>query len=145
MNVKSARRLNHGAMTLAALLLGLGGCASTPESDQPYLTGPTGMTVYIFDEDRPGSGKSACKGPCTAIWPPVSPHEAARGGNFDTITRDDGSQQLSHRGKPLYYFAQDLSPGEAKGDNVGGVWHVVPSAESSSTDYGRRSSSYGYY
>jgi predicted lipoprotein with Yx(FWY)xxD motif len=39
------------------------------------------------------------------------------------------------RGKPLYRFAEDSHPGEAKGDGLetyGGVWHVLTAATAQS-------------
>jgi Secreted repeat of unknown function len=42
-----------------------------------------------------------------------------------TITRSDGSKQLALGGLPLYLFASDTQPGEAKGQAVGDVWWVV--------------------
>ena len=30
------------------------------------FVGPTGMTLYTFDRDPMGAGKSACNGPCAA-------------------------------------------------------------------------------
>ena len=35
------------------------------------LTGPNGMTLYTFDRDAAGSGKSVCNGPCATLWPPL--------------------------------------------------------------------------
>ena len=35
------------------------------------LTGPNGMTLYTFDRDAAGSGKSVCNGPCATLWPPM--------------------------------------------------------------------------
>ena len=42
-----------------------------------------------------------------------------------TVTRSDGSKQLSIDGLPIYHFAQDTQAGEAKGQGVGGIWWVV--------------------
>ena len=36
------------------------------------LVNTTGMTLYTFDNDVPGSGKSACNGPCATLWPPLA-------------------------------------------------------------------------
>jgi predicted lipoprotein with Yx(FWY)xxD motif len=35
------------------------------------LTGSNGMTLYVFDKDAAGSGKSMCNGPCATNWPPL--------------------------------------------------------------------------
>lgn len=89
------------------------------------LTDAAGMTVYTFDKDAPGSGKSACNEACAKMWPavPVSGERVAA--PYSSVTREDGSRQLAYKGKPLYRFANDARPGERKGDKVKEVWHVV--------------------
>ena len=47
------------------------------------------------------------------------------GANLGVTTRKDGSQQLTHKGKPIYLFAGDGAPGDINGDGLGGVWHIV--------------------
>ena len=41
------------------------------------LTGGNGMTLYTFDRDASGSGKSVCNGPCAINWPPLLVMEQA--------------------------------------------------------------------
>ena len=89
------------------------------------LVNDAGMTLYTFDKDTAGSGKSACNGPCAALWPAVPATAASYSAPYSVVTRDDGSKQLARNGKPLYLFAQDTMPGERKGDKVKDVWHVV--------------------
>jgi predicted lipoprotein with Yx(FWY)xxD motif len=89
------------------------------------LVNEAGMTLYTFDKDVPGSGKSACSGQCAAVWPAVPATAASGSSPYSVITRDDGVKQLAWKGKPLYLYAQDTRPGERKGDNFKGVWHVV--------------------
>jgi predicted lipoprotein with Yx(FWY)xxD motif len=90
------------------------------------LTGTGGMTLYTFDNDPAGSGKSACNGPCAQNWPPLAATDADRGhGDYSVVTRDDGSKQWAYKGKPLYFWAKDAKPGDATGDGVKGVWHVA--------------------
>ena len=84
-----------------------------------------GMTVYTFDKDTAGSGKSACNEGCAKMWPAVPVAEERVAAPYSTVTRDDGSKQLAYKGKPLYLFANDTKPGEKKGDKVKDVWHVV--------------------
>ena len=89
------------------------------------LTDAAGMTVYTFDKDTAGSGKSACHEGCAKMWPPVPVTEERVAAPYSTVTRDDGTKQLAYKGKPLYLFANDTKPGERKGDKVKDVWHVV--------------------
>jgi predicted lipoprotein with Yx(FWY)xxD motif len=42
-----------------------------------------------------------------------------------TITRADGSAQLTYKGMPLYFWKSDVKPGDTTGNGVGGVWSVV--------------------
>ena len=89
-----------------------------------------GMTVYVFDEDTPGSGASSCSGQCLVAWPPVvaeSETPAVDGvtGEIGTITRDDGTLQVTLEGWPLYYWQDDTAPGDTTGQGVQGVWWVV--------------------
>ena len=42
-----------------------------------------------------------------------------------TITRDDGTTQVTYNGWPLYYFAGDTAPGDTTGQDMEGVWFLV--------------------
>jgi predicted lipoprotein with Yx(FWY)xxD motif len=90
------------------------------------LTNSKGFTLYSFALDTPA--KSNCNGTCATNWPPVKGSVTAPGikGTFGTIKRSDGSIQATFNGHPLYTFAADTSPGQAKGNGLnafGGVWH----------------------
>ena len=117
------------ALGTVSIALTLTACASM--SNPPVrtvdgvLVNNAGMTVYTFDKDVAGSGKSACAGPCMTLWPAVPATAASYAAPYSVITRDDGSKQLARNGKPLYLYAQDTMPGERKGDKVKDVWHVV--------------------
>lgn len=89
-----------------------------------------GMTVYVFDRDTPGSGASSCSGDCLAAWPPVvaaseTPQVDGVTGEVGTITRDDGTLQVTLEGRPLYLWQNDTAPGDTTGQGVQGVWWVV--------------------
>lgn len=88
------------------------------------LVGTGGMTLYTFDKD--GGGKSACNGPCAENWPPLKAGATdQRAGDYAVITREDGSKQWAYKGKPLYYWAKDMKPGDVSGDGFKGVWHTA--------------------
>lgn len=89
------------------------------------LVDAAGMTVYTFDKDTAGSGKSACNEGCAKNWPPVPVTDERVASPYSSVTRDDGTKQLAYKGKPLYLFANDAKPGDRKGDKVKDVWHVV--------------------
>lgn len=121
-------KLLSTALLTAALL---GGCASMTASSPAkvadgVLVGPNGMTLYVFDRDTAGSGKSVCNGPCATNWPPLMAAEADKpAGDYTVVTRDDGKKQWAMKGKPLYYWAKDTKPGDKTGDGFMNVWHVV--------------------
>lgn len=117
-------------LAVAALCALLGACASmapTPtQVSSGVLAGRNGMTLYTFDRDSAGSGKSVCNGPCAANWPPLLAAEGdGPSGDYTVITRDDGRRQWALRGKPLYFWAKDQKPGDRTGDGFNGVWHVA--------------------
>jgi predicted lipoprotein with Yx(FWY)xxD motif len=87
------------------------------------LVDSKGMTVYTFDKDS--GGKSACSGACAKNWPPVLAGDTPPGAPYSSITRDDGSKQLTYNGKPLYTFVKDKKPGDKAGDKAMDAWHVV--------------------
>ena len=95
-------------------------------SDGVYV-GANGMTLYTFDKDAAGSGKSACNGPCAQNWPPLAaPANAVASGDWTLVTRDDGSRQWAFKGKPLYYWTRDAKPGDKTGDGfANNAWHVA--------------------
>lgn len=115
--------------TLASLVL-LTACATTNavppvKTETGVLTNPAGMTLYVFDKDVAGSGKSVCNGDCAVKWPPLAARGSKASGDYTTITRDDGSQQWAYKGKPLYLWFKDEKPGDMTGDGVNNVWHTA--------------------
>jgi predicted lipoprotein with Yx(FWY)xxD motif len=90
------------------------------------LTNAAGMTLYTFDKDAAGSGKSACNGPCATNWPPLmAAADAKTSGDYSIATRDDGAKQWAFKGKPLYLWAKDQKPGDKTGDGFNGIWHTA--------------------
>ena len=48
-----------------------------------------------------------------------------------TITRDDGTMQVTYNGHPLYTFVDDKASGDAGGqgkEDAGGTWHLISPA-----------------
>ena len=90
------------------------------------LAGSNGMTLYVFDKDAAGSGKSLCNGPCATNWPPLYAMDGdAASGDYSIVMRDDGKKQWAFKGKPLYFWAKDAKPGDATGDGFNNVWNVA--------------------
>lgn len=46
-------------------------------------------------------------------------------GELGVTERDDGTQQATYNGWPLYLWINDSAPGDATGHEVGDVWFVV--------------------
>jgi predicted lipoprotein with Yx(FWY)xxD motif len=90
------------------------------------LVNAKGITLYNFDKDVAGSGKSACNGDCIVKWPPLLAADTdMASGDFTLIARDDGRKQWAYKGKPLYTWPEDSEPGDKYGDNFKQVWHVI--------------------
>lgn len=90
------------------------------------------MTVYMFEGDKAAS--SSCTGACASVWPPVTTggaptaSGAASSSDLGTITRADGTTQVTYKGHPLYFFAKDKDSGDAYGQGVHGFgsdWYVI--------------------
>ena len=94
------------------------------------LANARGFTLYSFAPDTPTT--SRCYGSCAAYWPPATGTATASPGlpgRISTITRTDGTRQLTYNGHPLYTYIADTAPGQANGNNInlnGGLWRDVP-------------------
>jgi predicted lipoprotein with Yx(FWY)xxD motif len=107
------------------------------------LADSRGYTLYLWTQDTPGNGMSACAGNCLISWPPLIVDEATAMGmmpgmsmdqmmvpsmhGLGIIQRDDGSYQATYNGWPLYLGgAGGPAPGAANGQGAGGgTWWVV--------------------
>jgi predicted lipoprotein with Yx(FWY)xxD motif len=106
-------------------MMGAGTPAPTRTVDG-VLTNTAGMSLYTFDRDVAGSGKSVCNGQCAALWPPLmAAADSASAGDYAIVTRDDGSKQWAYKGKPLYLWVKDTKPGDRTGDGVNNVWRLA--------------------
>jgi predicted lipoprotein with Yx(FWY)xxD motif len=97
-----------------------------------FLTNGSGRAVYLWVKDT--GGTSACTGACAGAWPPVTATGtvtaagSAKTSDLGTITRSDGTKQVTYDGHPLYYFEGDSGPGTASGqgsDGFGAKWWLV--------------------
>jgi predicted lipoprotein with Yx(FWY)xxD motif len=132
---------SSAAPTAAAITIG-----TTKGKDGTYLTGADGRVVYLWVADS--GGKSACSGACAHAWPPVEGTPSAGAGvtssDLGTITRSDGSKQVTYKGHPLYYFIADKSAGDTKGqgsNSFGAKWWLVAPSGSAITGAASRPSS----
>ena len=117
-----------------------------------YLTNGSGRAVYLFAKDPKNT--SECSGACAAAWPPVpaggtvTASGSAVSADLGSITRSDGTKQVTYDGHPLYYFAGDTGAGTTSGQGstaFGAKWWLVGPSGASITGSGASpSSSSGY-
>jgi predicted lipoprotein with Yx(FWY)xxD motif len=96
------------------------------------LVDSRGMTLYHLTGET--VGRFICTGACLKIWHPL----IASGGSspsgtvasLGTVTRADGTVQVTFKGEPLYTFVKDASPGQATGQGIKdvGTWTAVPAS-----------------
>jgi predicted lipoprotein with Yx(FWY)xxD motif len=96
-----------------------------------YLTDAKGMTLYRLASDKPN--KSTCTGECLKEWPAFT----ASGkltlppgvpGKLGTITRADGTKQVTYNEMPLYFFFKDKKAGDITGQGQDKFFIVTPAA-----------------
>lgn len=99
-----------------------------------YFTDPVGRTLYAFSPDKNNKNTFTTDLTKNGIWPI---YEAELKSLPSVITKDlmsvidvttIGKKQLTYKGWPLYYFAQDAVRGDNKGVGVGaapGFWPVL--------------------
>lgn len=112
----------------AAMLLatGIAMSADPVKTQGGMFVNSAGMTLYTFDKDATGSGKSVCNGPCAANWPPLMAAASDKAeGSWTIVTRDDGGKQWAYKGRPLYTWVKDQKPGDTTGDGVNKVWNIA--------------------
>lgn len=112
-----------------AVTLDLVRAGDSPALGSILVAANNGMTLYTFANDE--EGISNCIDRCAEIWPPFlvdanTPiFASATGGTLSIIERGDGSQQLALDGQPLYFYSEDVAPGDTNGQGVGSVWFAV--------------------
>ena len=99
--------LARGSKTVA-------GEANAPSLHATVLTNTKGLTLYTYEKDE--AGKSNCTGDCIKDWIPVHPIANAKPiHNWTIVSREDGSKQWAHNGKPLYLSIKDKEGGDVMG------------------------------
>ncbi|MGH2511406.1 MAG: COG4315 family predicted lipoprotein [Candidatus Limnocylindrales bacterium] len=115
------------AASMAQVTIGLASSAALGQ----VLVGPNGLTLYIHAGDSPTS--STCSGTCATTWPPLvvsagEQAELASGltGTLATLTRSDGSVQVTFDGHPLYAWQGDTAAGDTTGQGIAGFTVATP-------------------
>ncbi|MCF8363603.1 MAG: fasciclin domain-containing protein [Prolixibacteraceae bacterium] len=93
------------------------------------LTDYKGNSLYFFTKDAQADA-SACIGNCLDNWPVFDngnlylPEGLARA-DFNRFERADGEMQVTYKGWPLYFFANDQNPGDINGEDVINSWYLA--------------------
>jgi predicted lipoprotein with Yx(FWY)xxD motif len=105
--------------------------ATISDSYGPILVDADGRSVYLYTKDTQNGASSACAEECTTDWKPlVSQGDPVAGAGaiqnlLGTITREDGTTQVTYNGWPLYYSAADKAAGSTSGQGVDNAWFLV--------------------
>ena len=86
-----------------------------------YLTDANNYALYISANDT--NGKSNCAGNCSGNWLPFYMAKVwipsnLNSSQFGNITREDGMNQTTFKGMPLYRLIEDKKPYETAGDGL---------------------------
>ncbi|GAB3151469.1 hypothetical protein [Amycolatopsis sp. NPDC004378] len=105
--------------------------ATTVDGVGAVVTDANGKTLYRFDKDMAQPPTSNCNAECATTWPPALAGEAMpmlqgiQQSQVGTLTRKDGSKQLTLGGWALYEFSGDKAAGQVNGQGVNGAWFAV--------------------
>ncbi|WP_199431716.1 SCO0930 family lipoprotein [Qaidamihabitans albus] len=97
------------------------------------LTDQDGKTLYRFAEDSADPPTATCEGDCATAWPPLLAEGEVAAEGLDqslvgTVSRSDGTQQVTVNGWPVYRFAKDTAPGQAQGQGADDAWSAITPA-----------------
>jgi predicted lipoprotein with Yx(FWY)xxD motif len=122
----------YGAPSPAAGGSGAASVALANSNLGKILVDGKGRTLYLFQKDK--TAKSTCSGACAENWPPLLTSGKARAAGsarqdlIGTITRADGTIQVTYNDHPLYRFVNDKKAGDTKGQAVrafGAKWYAL--------------------
>ncbi|MCI3275105.1 COG4315 family predicted lipoprotein [Streptomyces cylindrosporus] len=150
--MRSSRITVAGFALASALSLSLAGCgggggsggaasgsqapaamdtSSIKVADSPLgkiLVDGGGRTLYLFTEDGRNTNSMNCDAACVKLWPHMEGKPRAGSGidaNLVGSTKGGAKPQVTYAGHPLYYYAEDRSAGDLKGQGIDKIWYVV--------------------
>jgi predicted lipoprotein with Yx(FWY)xxD motif len=99
----------------------------------PILASGDDLPLYIFDRDTQNGGQSACADEaCTASWTPFTSTDGTVAAGpgvvqklLGTITREDGSIQVTYNGWPLYTYNSDTGLESPSGQGAEPGWTLI--------------------
>jgi predicted lipoprotein with Yx(FWY)xxD motif len=95
----------------------------------PILTTSSGYTLYVRLGD--GFRHSGCYGLCLRAFPPELTNGAPQAtagilaADLGVLTANNGWEQVSYGGHPLYRYRGDVKPGEISAQGKGKIWYVI--------------------
>jgi len=92
------------------------------------LVDAQGRTLYHRTDET--ATHIVCVDKCAVTWPPVFAEGASLSATtgvpaLTVVNRPDGKGQVAAAGQPLYTYAGDAKAGDANGEGIGGIWHVI--------------------
>jgi predicted lipoprotein with Yx(FWY)xxD motif len=124
----SAPSASSSSSSSATSAAGTSSSAATVEvhtsNGKSFLTDSSGRALYLWTPDT--KTKSTCSGACASAWPPLTVKGGPTAGtgatasDLGTISRSDGTKQVTYAGHPLYYFAGDNAAGQTNGEGSNG-------------------------
>ena len=121
----------------------LGGSAATPSRavvkvafnktlKRAIVVDAKGRTLYLLTSDSEGLPTCAKIDPsCPKLWPAFTSagkplaRVGINGRLLGIVRGAGGSRQVTYNRHPLYYYSNDLKPGEVNGQACFGVWYVL--------------------
>ena len=98
-----------------------------------YLVDSMGRPLYTYTKDVQNSGASTVSGGLLNAWPAVTVQSGQQPtldpmamGTLATITRSDGTIQVTYNGWPLYTFIRDQAMAAPTGDGVASFALATP-------------------
>jgi predicted lipoprotein with Yx(FWY)xxD motif len=107
---------------------------------ETILTDSKGISLYLFVPEK--DGKVVTTAALLLNWPALllpdnavtAVSDPALPGKLGTVTRPDGSHQVTYNEWPLYTFIGDKKPGDITGQGIGNKWFVVESVMPADAD-----------
>lgn len=105
--------------------------ATLSDTHGPMLVDGDGRSIYLFTNDTQNGDSSACVDDCATEWEPMTTagNPVAGAGVIQnllgTITREDGTLQVTYNGWPLYYYSGDRGAGSAGGQGMDSTWFLI--------------------
>ena len=106
--------------------------ATISDNYGPILVDGEGVALYLYTGDTQNGDSSACTDEeCTSEWTPLTTQGAPVAGAgaiqnlLGSITREDGTMQVTYNGWPLYYSTADKGAGSTNGQGMEGKWFLV--------------------